>query len=212
MYKFKPILKSLVWGGDKIAAYKGISTTQSTIGESWELSGMAGSESEVAEGPDKGKRLPELIRRDRGELVGEQVYSRFGDHFPLLVKFIDAREDLSLQVHPNEGIARQRHHPAFLPTHGCVRVSDGASRQSHSGAGRVIPIRAVSESRKATIAPRMRKAAGSPKGLRPTHSTAVPRIRPISWSRRRISPVWKISPTVAASPGAREFIYTDVFI
>lgn len=110
MYKFKPILKSLVWGGNKIAAYKGISTTQSTIGESWELSGMAGSESEVAEGPDKGKRLPELIRRDRGELVGEKIYSRFGDHFPLLIKFIDAREDLSLQVHPNEEIARQRHH------------------------------------------------------------------------------------------------------
>lgn len=110
MYKFKPILKSLVWGGDKIAAYKGISTSQHTIGESWELSGMPGSESVVAEGVDAGKRLPALIRRDKGELVGERIFARFGDHFPLLIKFIDAREDLSLQVHPNEEIARQRHH------------------------------------------------------------------------------------------------------
>ena len=99
----------MIWGGEKIAAYKEIETSQRAIGESWELSGVAGHESIVAEGPCKGISLPELIGRYGAELVGKRNYERFGDEFPLLVKFIDAREDLSIQVHPDDRLAWERH-------------------------------------------------------------------------------------------------------
>ena len=94
--KFKPILKSLVWGGEKIAPYKGISTEQTNIGESWELSGVPGNESVVAEGPLAGRTIAELVSEFKGDLVGRKVYDATGDQFPLLIKFIDARSDLSV--------------------------------------------------------------------------------------------------------------------
>ncbi len=109
LYRFDPILKSTLWGGSRIAAYKGLESDRNDIGESWELSGVAGSESVVSDGPCAGLTLSELIER-RGEgLVGRRVYERFGTEFPLLVKFIDARRDLSIQVHPNDELARRRH-------------------------------------------------------------------------------------------------------
>jgi mannose-6-phosphate isomerase len=107
--RFNPILKSVIWGGEKIAPYKGIATDQHQVGESWELSGVRGNESVVAEGPYAGKTLPELIATLCGTLVGESVYAQYGDEFPLLVKFIDARQDLSIQVHPNDELAQARH-------------------------------------------------------------------------------------------------------
>lgn len=107
--KFTPILKSVIWGGEKIAPYKGIATEQHNIGESWELSGVAGDESVVAAGEYAGMRLPELIARFKGELVGRKVYARHGTEFPLLIKFIDARQDLSIQVHPNDALSKARH-------------------------------------------------------------------------------------------------------
>lgn len=107
--RFTPQLKSLIWGGEKIAPYKGIRTEGRNIGESWELSGVKGNESVVAEGEYAGRTLPELIARFRGELVGEAVYERHGTEFPLLVKFIDARQDLSIQVHPDDRLAWMRH-------------------------------------------------------------------------------------------------------
>ena len=107
--KFEPIFKTLVWGGEKIAPYKGIETEQKHIGESWELSGVAGNESVVAEGPLKGKTIAELVKEYKGELVGEHVYANTGDEFPLLIKFIDALTDLSIQVHPNDELAAVRH-------------------------------------------------------------------------------------------------------
>ena len=100
MYKFKPILKSLIWGGEKIAPYKQIETDQHNIGESWELSGVKDNESVVAEGPEAGTSLPELIARHGSALLGRENFERFGTEFPLLIKFIDARQDLSIQVHP----------------------------------------------------------------------------------------------------------------
>lgn len=109
MLKFQPILKCPVWGGERIASYKGIDTDQRQIGESWELSGLPGNESVVADGPDKGLTICDVLRRDGEKLVGKANYARFGEEFPLLVKFIDAREDLSVQVHPNEALARERH-------------------------------------------------------------------------------------------------------
>lgn len=108
-FRFAPILKSLIWGGDKIAAYKGISTDMTNIGESWELSGVAGNESVVVGGEYDGLTLPELIAKLKADLVGGKVYDRFGTEFPLLVKFIDARDDLSIQVHPDDELSQRRH-------------------------------------------------------------------------------------------------------
>ncbi len=107
--KFKPILKTVVWGGEKIAPYKEIETTQQHIGESWELSGVKGNESIVANGPLEGKTIAELVREYKGDLVGKHVYENTGDEFPLLIKFIDALSDLSIQVHPNDELAAKRH-------------------------------------------------------------------------------------------------------
>ena len=131
-FRFTPILKSLIWGGDKIAPYKGIETSMSNIGESWELSGVAGDESVVAEGEYAGCTLPQLIAELKGTLVGEKVYKRFGTVFPLLVKFIDARADLSIQVHPNDELAQARH-----GKHGKTEMwyVVGADRGAHLKAG-----------------------------------------------------------------------------
>ncbi len=107
--KFEPILKTIVWGGEKIAPYKEIETEQKHIGESWELSGVAGNESVVADGPLKGKTIAQLVKEYKGELVGKHVYDNTGDEFPLLIKFIDALSDLSIQVHPNDELAAKRH-------------------------------------------------------------------------------------------------------
>lgn len=107
--KFKPILKTLVWGGEKIAPYKGIETDQHKIGESWELSGVRGNESVVAEGPLAGKTIAELVKEYKGALIGDHVWDNTGEEFPLLVKFIDALQDLSIQVHPDDALAAERH-------------------------------------------------------------------------------------------------------
>ena len=109
MYRFTPILKTKLWGGDRIAAYKGIATDLKRVGESWELSGLEGDISVVATGADAGMTLEALIARDKERLLGVRNYARYGTEFPLLVKFIDAREDLSIQVHPNDEIAETRH-------------------------------------------------------------------------------------------------------
>ena len=107
--KFKPILKTIVWGGEKIAPYKEIETDQKHIGESWELSGVHGNESVVAEGPLAGRSITDLVKQYKGELIGSHVYENTGDEFPLLIKFIDALTDLSIQVHPNDELAAKRH-------------------------------------------------------------------------------------------------------
>ena len=107
--KFHPILKQTLWGGERIIPYKELASGLSRVGESWELSGMSGSESVVAEGPWAGSTLSELIGRFGAELLGKANYARFGQEFPLLVKFIDAREDLSIQVHPDDELAQKRH-------------------------------------------------------------------------------------------------------
>ena len=109
MYKFQPILKSTIWGGEKIVPYKHIASDQKQVGESWELSGVKGNESVVAGGPEAGTTLPGLIARHGAALLGKANAARFGQEFPLLIKFIDARQDLSIQVHPNDALAWERH-------------------------------------------------------------------------------------------------------
>jgi len=109
MFKFRPILKTLVWGGEKIAPFKGIKTEQQHIGESWELSGVAGSESVIDGGEFDGKTITELCSARKEWLLGEKVYNNTGTEFPLLIKFIDAASDLSVQVHPNDMLSARRH-------------------------------------------------------------------------------------------------------
>ena len=108
MYKFEPLLKQTLWGGDKIIPFKHLDVKQENVGESWEISGVKDNETIVANGPDKGKSLNQLVREQKGRLVGGENYQRFGDEFPLLIKFIDARQDLSIQVHPTDEIAHRQ--------------------------------------------------------------------------------------------------------
>lgn len=107
--KFEDIFKTVVWGGEKIAPFKGVKTHQHNIGESWELSGVKGNESVVANGPLKGHTITELACEYKEVLLGKKVYEATGTEFPLLIKFIDARDDLSVQVHPDDTLAGARH-------------------------------------------------------------------------------------------------------
>ena len=107
MYKFKPLLKQTLWGGNKIIAFKHLDLQMEHVGESWEVSGIKGCESVVAGGPDEGKGLNQLVHEQKGLLVGKENYERFGDEFPLLIKFIDAHQNLSIQVHPDDDTARR---------------------------------------------------------------------------------------------------------
>lgn len=106
--KFEPILKEKVWGGSKL--HTSLNKKEGErIGESWELSGVPDSVSIVANGSLQGKNLNELITEYQEKLIGKQVFEQFGNQFPLLFKFIDAAEDLSVQLHPNDALAQARH-------------------------------------------------------------------------------------------------------
>lgn len=106
--KFQPILKQTIWGGGKIVDFKHIKGHEGElIGESWEISDVDGHESVALNGPCKGMKLNEIVAELKEKLVGTDNYRRFGDDFPLLVKFIDASQDLSIQVHPDEETARK---------------------------------------------------------------------------------------------------------
>ena len=109
IYKFNNILKPVLWGGDKLVAFKGLPACDEPIGESWELSAVPGHESVVKGGEDDGLTLSQLVQRYGADLVGEDVYRRYGDSFPLLIKLIDAKRDLSIQVHPDDAMAQRRH-------------------------------------------------------------------------------------------------------
>ena len=108
MIKFEPLLKQTLWGGSKIIPFKHLDAQLENVGESWEISGVSGNETIVATGQYKGMSLNQLVRELKGSLVGEENYQRFGDEFPLLIKFIDACQDLSIQVHPTDEIAHRQ--------------------------------------------------------------------------------------------------------
>lgn len=108
LFKFEPLLKQTIWGGNKIVTFKHIQSDMENVGESWEVSGVPGDESVVANGECKGKTLNEVLAEMKQKLVGEENYKRFGDRFPLLIKFIDARQDLSIQVHPDDETAHRQ--------------------------------------------------------------------------------------------------------
>ena len=107
--RFTPLLKEKIWGGSALVSKFNKKSNNENIGESWEISGVEGNVSVVSNGELKGLKLDELIRQFRGDLVGEKIFECFGEKFPLLFKFIDAKENLSIQLHPNDELAAKRH-------------------------------------------------------------------------------------------------------
>ena len=125
--KFEPICLEKIWGGNRLKTLLGKKYNTKNCGESWEISGVEGNISVVANGFLKGNDLSELIEIYMGDLVGDKVYEKFGNEFPLLIKFIDAQDDLSIQVHPNDELSKERHN-AFGKTEMwyVVDVAEGA--------------------------------------------------------------------------------------
>lgn len=106
--KFKALLKQTIWGGNKIVPFKHLNEQLDNVGESWEISGVKDNETIVCNGRYEGQSLNAIVKELKGDLVGIGNYKRFGDEFPLLIKFIDARSDLSIQVHPTDEIAQKQ--------------------------------------------------------------------------------------------------------
>ncbi|HEY5469688.1 MAG TPA: type I phosphomannose isomerase catalytic subunit [Bacteroidales bacterium] len=108
--KFEPVLKEKIWGGSALVSRFNKKPTGSLhIGESWELSGVEENQSIITNGFLAGNDIEELIEVYMGDITGDAVFEKFGSEFPLLIKFIEAREDLSIQVHPDNALAKERH-------------------------------------------------------------------------------------------------------
>lgn len=139
LLKFQTIFKSTVWGGRRIADFKGIPSQGDNIGESWEISPLEGAESVVSEGEFKRMTIGQLTRQYSNEILGRRVKDKFGSIFPLLIKFIDSNSDLSIQVHPDDEYAVKKYGAnaigktefwyALSPTAGAY-VYSGFSRQT----------------------------------------------------------------------------------
>ncbi|MFD2541940.1 type I phosphomannose isomerase catalytic subunit [Lacinutrix gracilariae] len=107
--KFDPILKEKIWGGQKLKSLLNKESDLTNIGESWEISDIDNGVSVVNNGALKGKTLKDLLNTYKAALIGDKNYKVFGNKFPLLIKFIDAEKDLSIQLHPNDALAAKRH-------------------------------------------------------------------------------------------------------
>ncbi|MCX6272076.1 MAG: mannose-6-phosphate isomerase [Bacteroidetes bacterium] len=108
--KFQPLFREKIWGGHKIRTLLGLDFgTLSNCGEAWVLSGVPGNQTLVTNGFLEGNELNELVEIYMGDLVGDEVYEKYGDEFPILLKFVDSNEYLSIQVHPDDYLARKRH-------------------------------------------------------------------------------------------------------
>lgn len=148
--RFEPYLKKIGWGGNRIALMKGI-VSNGYIGESWEISGLEGFETKVSEGPLSGETVTGLIEKYGEDFVGKNSLTYFGTRFPLLVKFIDARDNLSVQVHPDEetaealGHGHGKHEICYI-----MEASDGA--RIYSGLkGTIGPETLLAAARQGTI-------------------------------------------------------------
>lgn len=100
---------AIVWGGNRLKPMKNLPADNEPVGESWEISAVEGSRSVVKNGPLKGRDLASLTEEYGALMLGEAVQEKYGNVFPLLIKFIDAAQDLSIQVHPDDDLARTRH-------------------------------------------------------------------------------------------------------
>ena len=125
---FTPILKDRIWGGKKLNTYLNKPLVSETTGESWEISTVPGDVSVVNNGVLKGKNINEIIELYPDDVLGKSVVARFGKQFPLLFKFIDAKEDLSIQLHPNDELARERHNSFGKTEMWYVMQADESSR------------------------------------------------------------------------------------
>lgn len=125
---FTPILQDRIWGGTKLRDDLGKDIPTPTTGESWELSAVPGNVSVVKNGAFAGKPLTDLLEQFPDEVLGTAVHARFGKQFPLLFKFLDAREDLSIQVHPNDALAKERHNSFGKTEMWYVMQADEGSR------------------------------------------------------------------------------------
>ena len=136
--KFKPILKSTIWGGEKIIPFKHLDCQQAQVGESWEISDVPGDESVVGNGADAGKSLTQLVDEYNAALEGENNYKRLNGKFPLLIKFLDAQQDLSIQVHPDDELAMKRHNSMGKTEMWYVIGNDGGKAHLRSGLSKQI--------------------------------------------------------------------------
>jgi len=125
---FEPILQDRIWGGTKLKTDLGKNIPTQTTGESWELSAVEGNVSVVKNGAFAGKPLTDLLEDYPDDILGTAVHKRFGKQFPLLFKFLDAREDLSIQVHPNDALAKERHNSFGKTEMWYVMQADEGSR------------------------------------------------------------------------------------
>ncbi|UZH54476.1 class I mannose-6-phosphate isomerase [Salinimicrobium tongyeongense] len=107
--KFEPILKEKIWGGNKLKNILNKNSSREDLGESWEISGVKGDISVVQNGALKGQTLNALLEKYKDGLLGKKNFKKFGAEFPLLIKFIDAKTELSVQLHPHDDIAKKRH-------------------------------------------------------------------------------------------------------
>ena len=107
--KFIPLFKYRIWGGEKLKTQLNKDYNETSIGESWEISDVKGDETKVLNGSLKGQTLKQLINTYKEKFIGKKVYDTFGENFPLLIKFIDAKTPLSIQVHPSNELAKKRH-------------------------------------------------------------------------------------------------------
>ncbi len=107
--KFQPILKDKIWGGEKLNQHFNKASDSKDLGESWEISTVPNDVSVIANGELKGQSLQDLVNDYKSDLLGDKNWERFGNEFPLLIKFIDAKQDLSIQLHPNDELAKKRH-------------------------------------------------------------------------------------------------------
>ena len=108
-FKFQPILKDKIWGGQKLQKILKKPTSSVEAGESWEISDVEGDTSIVSNGTMAGTSLKSLMELHTTELLGHKNFQQFGTKFPLLIKFIDAKLALSVQLHPNDALAKSRH-------------------------------------------------------------------------------------------------------
>ncbi|MFV8225758.1 type I phosphomannose isomerase catalytic subunit [Christiangramia aquimixticola] len=126
--KFQPILQEKIWGGNKLRDILNKETEFENVGESWEISGVKDFISVVANGSEEGKKLTDLITEYKADLLGKKIFEQFGEDFPLLIKFIDAKTDLSVQLHPNDKLAKERHNSFGKTEMWYVMQADQGSR------------------------------------------------------------------------------------
>ena len=196
---FKPILKKIIWGGSDICPFKGITPVEEGIGESWELSHVEDNYSVVDNGAFEGKTLDELIRTYGKQLLGEKVVEQFGSTFPLLIKFIDARDDLSIQVHPDDELAKKRHN-SFGKTEMWYVINAAKGAGLYSGFSKQIDadeyVKRVGDNTIMDVLQRYDVNPGDVFFLPAVYTPSEPVVSSLKSSRRAISPIVSMTTTV----------------